>query len=255
MMTRMHVTPKSFFDPPAKQPITNAIEKARPSDIRKADENFTVDDHKDSRIVGKLTSSAVLSNFQSMTINDTVLARKIAKQLSDTITDMVNLNTLSCGPNLPTTLPQSNTLQDELNTSDATLDFSKEKAEFILRASTHVDNILKTTTEQPYIPKSDNASGEKCNKSAIQPTSEQMKTLQMIEDRWQRIGIGSVVHGPRSSGKAIVACSLLHRNRSHGPQLLVCSSASVVCIMGQSIFFFIFAVLISLLLILDSMDT
>lgn len=223
-------------NPPAKQLITNVVEKTSTSDSRKADEHKLDINHKDSRTVGKFTSSVVLSNFQAMTINDAVSAKNIARQLSDKITDMVNLNNVSCGlnfSNLPTTQPvaQATIVLDELDRTDAKLDFSKEKAEFILRASTHVDHVLKTTAEKlSIISESDDTRGENCNMSTMQPTTEQLKTLQMIEDRWQRNGVGSVIHGPRSSGKTIVACSLLHRNRSHGPQILICPSASVVSI-------------------------
>lgn len=50
-----------------------------------------------------------------------------------------------------------------------------------------------------------------------------------IEDNWARLQAGAVVSGPFAAGKTIAACTLLWKHRLDGPQLLICSPASMVC--------------------------
>jgi hypothetical protein len=57
----------------------------------------------------------------------------------------------------------------------------------------------------------------------------QSKTIDLIEDHWTRLEAGAVMSGPFAAGKTISACTLLWKHRSGGPQLLVCSPASLVC--------------------------
>lgn len=62
---------------------------------------------------------------------------------------------------------------------------------------------------------------------------EQRKAIDFIEFIWGGHDMaGSVLDGPISSGKTVAACSMLWRHRSEGPQVLVCSPASVVSIHG-----------------------
>ena len=219
----------------ATQLVADSSEITRTSDVQNVDKHCMNNIQKDSRATGtSLLSAAAFSNFQPITRDDILSVRKIAKHISDVVTDMGQLNKMLSGPSIaiaPTvdTSCQSNTITDEYGTTEPSLDFLKEKADFIQRVSTHVDRISKSTTEQLSITHEENKSTEdKSNANIIQPSVEQIRTINMIEDRWQRSGIGSVLHGPRASGKTIVACCLLHRNRSKGPQLLVCSSASLV---------------------------
>jgi hypothetical protein len=56
----------------------------------------------------------------------------------------------------------------------------------------------------------------------------QAKVIDRIDSYWSRFGCGAVLGGTMSSGKTISACTLLWKKRSDGPQLLLCSHASLV---------------------------
>ena len=58
----------------------------------------------------------------------------------------------------------------------------------------------------------------------------QIKCLQFAEALWstQRKSSGFILSGPVASGKSFSVCALLWRRREDGPQLLICSSASLV---------------------------
>ena len=58
---------------------------------------------------------------------------------------------------------------------------------------------------------------------------EQKSALEFVDKLWaNKQCIGAVLEGPPSSGKTIGTCTLLWKHRFKGPQLVVCSPASVV---------------------------
>ena len=225
--------PPTTKNPPAPPLIANAMETTNTGDMATVDESKTNAVKVSRATATKFNSSVALSNFQPVTIDDSISARNMAQRISDIISNMVKLNNLSFASSIannPATRLQSSTNNASLHrvdTTDPTFDFSKHRAEFMQRVSSHIDNVLTLTSEQEVDANEiTTATEDNCD---IQPTMEQIKILQMIEYRWQKhIGIGTVLHGPRASGKTILACSAMYRNRSHGPQLLLCSSESVV---------------------------
>jgi hypothetical protein len=59
----------------------------------------------------------------------------------------------------------------------------------------------------------------------------QKDAIQFVEELWDRPSSpGAILAGPASSGKTIATCALLWKQRSHGPQVIVCPPASVVSI-------------------------
>ena len=70
----------------------------------------------------------------------------------------------------------------------------------------------------------------------------QIKCLQYAEALWNDSASskisGFVLDGPIASGKTFSSCALLWRRRETGPQLLICSSLSMVSVVK---FFFIFS--------------
>jgi hypothetical protein len=221
-----------------KQSVVETIEQSLTSDVVRlgCERNMEII-NKESRSAGTMTASTTQpTNFQPMTNDDIISARNVAKQVSGMISDMVHLNNTSSGPSIASSSgvshnnSQSTAVIDEFATTEPLPEFRKEKAEFIERVSSHIDHIAKTTTTYTCtVDEKRKLVEEALNTNEIQPSNGQLKIIHTIEDRWERVGVGSVLHGPRSSGKTIVACSVLHRNRSHGPQLLICSAASLVC--------------------------
>jgi hypothetical protein len=60
-------------------------------------------------------------------------------------------------------------------------------------------------------------------------SDEQKETIDFVEKLWSgKPSVGSVVVGPAASGKTIATCSLLWKQKSRGPQLLICPPTSVV---------------------------
>lgn len=62
----------------------------------------------------------------------------------------------------------------------------------------------------------------------LEPTENQRKVIERINDLWSRAGSGALLGGPRSSGKTISACSLLWNKKADGPQLVVCAPSCMV---------------------------
>lgn len=56
----------------------------------------------------------------------------------------------------------------------------------------------------------------------------QVEELEGIENKWENVKAGAILHGPAASGKTIIGSCLLWRHRKSGPQLVICSSLSMV---------------------------
>ena len=60
-------------------------------------------------------------------------------------------------------------------------------------------------------------------------SSWQKDATEFVNELWKREeSLGAILAGPAASGKTIAACSLIWKQRSNGPQLLVCPPAGVV---------------------------
>jgi hypothetical protein len=95
--------------------------------------------------------------------------------------------------------------------------------------SDHVENFLDKTKKNGSKPKNQSTVA-KIPGLQVSLSTSQTKSIDSIEDYWTRIEAGAILSGPFASGKTIVACALLWKHRSSGPQLLVCSPASMVCV-------------------------
>ena len=56
--------------------------------------------------------------------------------------------------------------------------------------------------------------------------------LRTVETRWQKMGVGTILRGTLAAGRTVATATLLWRQRAAGPQLLICSSASRVCLVS-----------------------
>jgi len=59
-------------------------------------------------------------------------------------------------------------------------------------------------------------------------SNEQAHIVRLIEYKWKTCKLGTELHGTKACGKTVLACAVLARNASTGPQLLVCRSTSMV---------------------------
>jgi len=112
------------------------------------------------------------------------------------------------------------------------------KTEALNRASKFVDKILnELKCGDSGSSKSKSASKHKAGMDyGIQLLDGQTSVVKTVQDRWQRLQVGAVLRGTVASGKTIAACSLLWKHRSSGPQLLLCSGASMVSVSALYIF-------------------
>jgi hypothetical protein len=62
----------------------------------------------------------------------------------------------------------------------------------------------------------------------LQMSEQQSATILRIESGWDKLNVGSVLHGSRCSGKTILVSSLLWRRRDLGPQLLLCPASRLI---------------------------
>lgn len=70
--------------------------------------------------------------------------------------------------------------------------------------------------------------GSKMKSFGVDLLPEQASGVWFTEEIWKKNEVGSLVAGPSSSGKTFAICSILWKNRSNGPQLVVCSPSSFV---------------------------
>jgi HSA len=184
-------------------------------------------------------------HFHKLSTEDECIARTIAKQISLLVSAVVASNN-AMGSLTPTIEPTEyqksvwtdgsemvplaksslSAIQSSQSAVDPTFDATAEKDEMFVRASNHVDRVMRLLANEAHDAKKFLDKTEEMN--GIQLSMEQKGAMEIIEDRWNRIGIGAVLHGSLASGKTFAACALLCRNRKHGPQLLVCSSSNMV---------------------------
>lgn len=197
------------------------------------------------------TDTRILECFHSVTVEDVVASRAAAKKASSMVAELVraNANTtarsfsqsnfeISDGRGRVTAYEEGRVsnvtdAQSPDSVSDSTPHFTmiadattRAKGNALEVASNHVDLVLKTINDEKKSTAVDFQSSPETH--GFHLSSRQSEVVKIIEDRWQRIQAGAVIRGPVASGKTIAACSLLWRNRSLGPQLLICSSASLV---------------------------
>jgi hypothetical protein len=100
-----------------------------------------------------------------------------------------------------------------------------DKELWIQRATEYVNGVLEKLRDSAGSDRSSSA----VDADGVNLSEGQIDVIEFIEDRWKRVQGGSILAGPVASGKTIATCALLWRHRSCGPQLLVCSSAAMVC--------------------------
>lgn len=143
-----------------------------------------------------------------------------------------------------TSLGESSKDEDKMNvdkgdsaaeTGDAnakTGDVSKDKAGSYQRISKAVDALFENS------PNKNSRKGTKRGKTNssgkgewghVSLTSWQQETMEFLEKKWGNSnGPGTILAGPRASGKTVAVCALLWKRRANGPQLLLCSPYRVV---------------------------
>jgi hypothetical protein len=104
---------------------------------------------------------------------------------------------------------------------------SSEREKLFQGISDHVENLIDKIKKNGAKPKNQ-ATSAKMPGLQVSLSTAQAKTMDSIEDYWTRLEAGAVLSGPFAGGKTIVACTILWKHRSRGPQLLVCSPASMV---------------------------
>jgi hypothetical protein len=104
---------------------------------------------------------------------------------------------------------------------------SSEREKLFQDISDHVETLIDKIKKNGAKPKAQ-LSTAKMPGLQVSLSTTQAKTMDSIEDNWTRLEAGAVLSGPFAAGKTIVACTILWKHRSSGPQLLVCSPASMV---------------------------
>jgi hypothetical protein len=106
---------------------------------------------------------------------------------------------------------------------------SSEREKMFQGISDQVENLIDKVKKNGVKPKNQ-ATIVKMPGLQVSLSTAQAKTMDSIEDYWTRLEAGAVLSGPFAAGKTIVACTILWNHRSSGPQLLVCSPASMVSV-------------------------
>jgi hypothetical protein len=118
------------------------------------------------------------------------------------------------------------TLHAEIS-PDKENDNSEKEKKLFQDISGHVENLIDKIKKAGAKPKNQSTIA-KMPGLQVSLSTAQAKTMDSIEDYWTRLEAGAVLSGPFAAGKSIVACTMLWKHRSSGPQLLVCSPASMV---------------------------
>ena len=118
---------------------------------------------------------------------------------------------------------------DACQKSDSSSDVADEQPMGTVES---VTDFVKTSFQaavdiREKIPKRSKSKSESPGISKLSPG--QKDATEFVNELWKRnSSLGAILVGPAASGKTIAACSLLWKQRSNGPQLLVCPPASVV---------------------------
>jgi hypothetical protein len=104
---------------------------------------------------------------------------------------------------------------------------NSEREKVFQDISDHVENLIDKIKKNGAKPKNQSTIA-KMPGVQVSLSTAQAKTMDSIEDYWTRLEAGAVLSGPFAAGKTIVACTILWKHRLSGPQLLVCSPASMV---------------------------
>ena len=112
-------------------------------------------------------------------------------------------------------------------------DGSKDKAGSYQRISKAVDALFENSPNNKNSRKGSKrgkaSSSVKGDGGHVSLTSWQQETMDFLEKKWGNSnGPGTILAGPRASGKTVAVCSLLWKRRTSGPQLLLCSPYRVV---------------------------
>lgn len=62
----------------------------------------------------------------------------------------------------------------------------------------------------------------------LKPSSDQKAMIEFVDGVWNNSSAGAMLTGIPTSGKTVATCCVLWKNRTHGPQLIICPPASMV---------------------------
>jgi HSA len=198
-----------------------------------------------------------LETLSEVTVDDVKASRAVAERVSGTIAELFSVNPtagpfsqlssvttdgsgsvateqqeeVSNGTAAQSSDPVSDLALHSAMSGNADASAKIETTKAFERASKHVDSLLQTINEESASPIARTTGKAVPETHGFRLSLEQTEIINTIEDRWQRIRAGAVLKGPVASGKTIATCSLLWRNKAFGPQLLVCTSASMVSVL------------------------
>ncbi|GAX13843.1 hypothetical protein FisN_5Lh264 [Fistulifera solaris] len=147
---------------------------------------------------------------------DVETAKNIARQLSTMISEKIAA--LLHEPKLTKDAAEGTNLE---NATVETVHPIHDKNDMHEKISSLFESVQTTTwkEEQDF---------DEGQQYGLQMSEKQSATILRIESRWDKLNVGSVLHGSRCSGKTILVCSLLWRRRDLGPQLLLCPASRLI---------------------------
>jgi hypothetical protein len=110
---------------------------------------------------------------------------------------------------------------------------AEEKNEVIeAKSFESITDYIETSLHQPAEGRSKSAKSEKpkvFSTEGLRLSSGQKEAIEFVEELWERKhSPGAILSGTAVSGKTIATCSILWKQRSNGPQLLLCPPARLV---------------------------
>jgi hypothetical protein len=103
-----------------------------------------------------------------------------------------------------------------------------QKGDLLEKISKHINEMLSSVEREPSASEVTKQAPASPKTHGLSLSDSEKVAVGTIEDLWSRLHAGAVLRGSVASGKTITTCSLLWRKRLAGPQLVICSSASMV---------------------------
>ena len=217
-------------------------QKRRLSDIKFEDP--TDDDIKVNRIVSKILSKVVHNQWNTYTVN-----AGISKKEDQSIS-YSRLHKLHCelkgdsfvNDDTVKTKENEDSIVEEVNCPSSDDRKQSSFEEIMTSMESCIKFVLKLRQDLPTSYESyENCLSDALTDIKLELHNSQIKCLQHVEtlfdEKSNSNASGFLLNGPLASGKTFSMCSLLWRRRSNGPQLLICSSDSLVSVFD--IFFFL----------------
>lgn len=150
---------------------------------------------------------------------DIEMSKSVARQLSTMVSERV-----------------ANVLREPIRRHDETEENEHEAVNGSAETSEHkedkkvIDEKISSLIESVQNAKWEDLQPAKGSEKeyGIQLSKGQSEAIRGIETRWNQCSVGGLLHGSRCSGKTILICSLLWRNRNRGPQLILCPPSRLI---------------------------